>query len=129
MSANIIILDNDKDFLQLCQKQLKGLFEKIIIAGSAVEALSLFKENYKEISIIVCAYKINDGTGIEFVKQVQRIGQEIPVIFISAFCDEIEPKELSIKNFVSLIDKKDSSFWNILKHQIIETLSDGHPLL
>lgn len=124
----IMIVDDEPDILDLLQGYLESKGWKIKAFIGPGIALSSIMMNPKLYSLILTDIRMPEMSGIEFVKKVKNLDNNIKIIFMTAFETEIdELKELSdveplkkpicLETLVSLIkrlkdiQKKDDRFY------------------
>jgi len=124
----IMIVDDEPDILDLLQGYLESKGWKIKAFIGPGIALSSIMMNPKLYSLILSDIRMPDMSGIEFVKKVKKMDNNIKIIFMTAFETEIdELRELSdveplkkpvgLETLVSLIkrlkdiQKKDDRFY------------------
>ena len=100
-NINILLVDDDKDYLNMTNIFLKQLGYKVDIAEggkSALEALS--KKDYQ---ILLLDFFMPDMTGEEVIKKVRESNSEIIIILQTGFAGQNPPadmmKELNIQNY------------------------------
>ena len=124
----IMIVDDEPDILDLLQGYLESKGWKIKAFIGPGLALSSIMMNPKLYSLILTDIRMPEMSGIEFVKRVKNIDNDIKIIFMTAFETEIdelrelsdvEPlkKPIGLETLVSLIkrlkdiQKKDDRFY------------------
>jgi DNA-binding NtrC family response regulator len=124
----IMIVDDEPDILDLLQGYLESKGWKIKAYIGPGIALSSIMMNPKMYSIILTDIRMPDMSGIEFVKEVKNMDNNIKVIFMTAFETEIDElrelsdvqplrKPIGLETLVSLIkrlkdtEKKDDRFY------------------
>ncbi|HDJ23449.1 MAG TPA: response regulator [Candidatus Aminicenantes bacterium] len=87
----IVVVDDDetirKTFFLLLHKKFK-----IYLAKDAREALQRFRRS--AIDLIITDVKLPDMTGLEMVAEFRKVGNNVPVVLISAYPDLIKLEEL-----------------------------------
>ena len=117
----ILCVDDDEDILKVLSDTVMTTGFTPLVAQSANEALKIFEQEYHNIAIILCDFKMSDMTGFELRKLLLPKGQDIPFMVVSGFISTnmaLEGLELKISSFLNkpikeqeLVDKifKDAS--------------------
>ncbi len=79
----ILIVDDEKDLLDLYDKSLQEIELKIFTAESAEKGLNLLKET--TVDMIISDVKMSGISGIDFLCEVRKLGLEIPFLLVTAF--------------------------------------------
>ncbi|WP_417887029.1 sigma-54-dependent transcriptional regulator [Zunongwangia sp.] len=81
--ANILIVDDDYDMLELIQRQLQEQNFHAYKAASVVEAISILK--YSSINLLITDLKMPEVNGIELLKYVKDHYPKLPKLVITGF--------------------------------------------
>lgn len=82
---SVLIVDDEPIILSLLQKMLGKKIQHVYCASNGEEALLCFKEN--TIDVIISDLKMPQMGGIELLKQVRAIDNNIPFILCTALAD------------------------------------------
>ncbi len=105
MSKSILVLDDDDNFIQLMQRILSCTGFGVEEARTASEGLRTAGQ--RELALAVVDFKLPDANGISFIQRLREMGNNTPVVFISAqACDPETFKYLRNILNVSLILQK-----------------------
>ena len=66
---------------------LENLFKSVKIASNGKEALRTYLENQDDIDIIVSDINMPELNGIEMIKKIREIKDNVPAIFTTAHSD------------------------------------------
>jgi YesN/AraC family two-component response regulator len=101
---NILLVDDELEIRTILYEmlQLEG-FNNIIRAKDGEEAIEKIKDN--NIDLVISDIKMPRMDGIELLNYVHDHLEKIPFIFISGFCEMIDPKEAFSKGVVAFIKK------------------------
>ncbi|MDH5581775.1 MAG: response regulator [Bdellovibrionales bacterium] len=99
----ILILDDDDAILDLCNKFLSDSAESIFKSLTQEAALNYLKLN--KVELLIVDYKLEDGTGLDFIKNLRSNGDETRCILCSSSIDQEIIKIASLYNNVELIEK------------------------
>lgn len=103
MSHQILILDDEKDFLSALCDMLEA--NQFVVQGfsEVQEALNAVQEG--QYSLIISDYSMPVMNGAEFLAQVRRYNLEIPIIFLSAFMGVPEMLQVAQRGVTSILEK------------------------
>ncbi len=79
----ILIVDDQKELLELYSKTLKQLNIEIICAESSDSALNIIEDN--SIDMIISDIKMPGKNGIELLCEVRKLGLEMPFLLVTAY--------------------------------------------
>lgn len=103
-TITILIVEDQKNDLQILLLTLKKYFKNIIVANNGLEALKIYKEN-KEIDIIISDIEMPKMNGIELLKSIRYSDLYIPFIIVSGKIDSEVLMEAINQNVSSYILK------------------------
>ncbi|MFH1653876.1 MAG: sigma-54 dependent transcriptional regulator [Pseudomonadota bacterium] len=83
MNNNVMIVDDDLDFVSLLSKYLTSQGLNITTSGSANEAVAKVKESHPEV--ILVDVKLPDQSGVELVGTLKSIDENCSVIMVSGY--------------------------------------------
>jgi two-component system NtrC family response regulator len=81
--ANILVVDDDRNFLRVLAYQIQEFGLRAVPASCGIEALELFKE--QKFDLVVTDLRMPGMDGLELLADLQRQNPEIPVIVLTAF--------------------------------------------
>ncbi len=82
MGLRVLLVDDEKDIVEVIQDRLEAYGFAVVTAGTGVEALkALSTDTFDGVFLDV---KMPDMGGIEALEQIRKINQEIPVIIITS---------------------------------------------
>jgi len=123
MKFKILIIDDDKNFIETLKDSLKekDLEVEIMVASSAKESFSLLSKYIPDV--IVLDVQLGDMHGIEFMKTLKEYDKlkNIPVIFISAKYTEPADRTTALLNGAKAFFSKPvdiESLWKEIKYYI-----------
>lgn len=103
--VSILYVEDEEKIRKYFSSMLKVLIKEVFVATDGLNALKIFKENKKNINLIVTDIKMPNLDGMELLKEIRNIDENIPYIITSAFFKP-EDLHLSIKYNVSAYYKK-----------------------
>ncbi len=83
MSASILVIDDDPDFLELIAKHLRARKHAVLTASTAEAGAALVKE--REPAIALVDVKLPDMSGVDLVSVLKSIEEELQIIMVSGF--------------------------------------------
>ena len=86
--ARILHVDDHQDTRLLVAALLAESGYGVMTAGSVTEGLELAKEI--EFDLFILDVRLPDGTGVELCQKLRELGQNVPVIYYSAYGDNEE---------------------------------------
>lgn len=86
MNTKILIVDDEKDILDVLRDRLEHEFSEILVASNGSEAVEIAGE--KRPNIMIMDINMPVMNGIEAKKIIRKSGSHIPIIFLS-----IRPKD------------------------------------
>ena len=83
--GKILIIDDDTFMSSILKKHLQNNNYHADVALTGKSGLALFK---KEVyNLVICDFRLPDTTGLEMLKEIRAIKQDLPVIIITAYSD------------------------------------------
>ncbi|MCD6118173.1 PAS domain S-box protein [bacterium] len=100
--GKIFIVDDEKVIRDVSKRVLEREGFKVISASNGTEALKLYRESWKEISIVILDLVMPDMSGEEVYKELCKINSRVKVIFASGYApeDRSELKNFSYNTFI-----------------------------
>jgi len=103
MSDNVLIVDDEKDFLDLISQRLEAREMKVSTASRATDALSLLdKESY---DAVVLDLQMPEMDGLEALKRIKEKNPEIQVILLTGHATVEKGVEAMKLGAMDLIEK------------------------
>ncbi|MEF3254296.1 MAG: response regulator [Deferribacterales bacterium] len=100
-SLNILVLEDDRVTAAIIQKYLSDIFNSIYIASNGMIGLAEFLKN--RYDLILTDIYMPEMNGVEFIKEVRKIDDTIPIVVMTSTefgIDFIELLNLSINRFI-----------------------------
>lgn len=89
MSKRILLVDDELDFLELLQFQLRESGHELITAGDGVAALNQARERLPDVILLDLGLPDLDGLTLCEILRRQLSTRETPVIMVSALVNEV----------------------------------------
>ncbi|GEM_PF-1404357 len=102
-NKHVLIVDDDKDILYLCQLLLEDLGLFVVTAHSAGDAAELFSR--RRFDLILTDINLADGSGESVLDQVRAHSQKLPVLAMSALPHPKTVERLLQRGFSAVIPK------------------------
>lgn len=102
MIKKILIVDDEKNIRMTLKQSLKSEEYKVYIAVNGEEALQLLQE--QEVDLVLLDIKMPGLTGMEVLKEIRRIGNDVNVIMMTAYGSvekAVEAMKLGAIDFIS----------------------------
>ena len=88
-SRHILVVDDESAVLRLITTLLTTSGYETLGAINGREAFALFKEHENEVSLLITDIIMPEMDGVELAVQIRRLRPNLPVIFVSGFCEKI----------------------------------------
>jgi len=100
--GSIFVVDDEEVIRDVSRKVLEREGFKVITASNGTEALQIYRENWKNISIVILDLVMPDLSGEEVYKELCKINKKVKVIFASGYApeDRDELKNFSYNRFI-----------------------------
>ena len=97
----VLIVDDERDLTNSFTDALKAADLNAIGFDSPLAALEYIRENHNKICLIVTDWRMPDIDGLELVKRVTEIDNEIGIMLMSAYeLDQDQLKEVSKDDYL-----------------------------
>jgi len=97
MAPRILIVDDERDFVELLQYRLAGLGCEFIVAGDGVQALSQARLLKPDLILLDILLPDLDGLSVCEILRRQPATRKIPIIFVSALSGDVTRRSASIQ--------------------------------
>lgn len=120
----ILIVDDEENVRSTVGEVLSNIGYKILEASNGEEALISFKANRNKIDVIVTDLVMPIMSGLNFVREVRQLNENIPIIFTTAYDKEQALEDGGIHVDNCMVISKPFSF-SELSQLLHETLTHG----
>ena len=104
--GKILIIDDEIDILSLNKTILTHKGYEVVTVGDGIQALDIYKKQGKEIDVILSDIQLPGISGIEFLKEIKKLDENIPPLyFITTLYDEEGIKKLLDQGAAGIIQK------------------------
>jgi len=108
---SILYVEDEAPVREVVSRPLSKLCKNAYVAEDGVEGLKLFKENKDHIDIILSDINMPNMNGMEMLKHIRDIDEDVPFIFATARADSeypIQAIDLNVNHYIlKPIDVKD----------------------
>ena len=119
--AKILFLDDEERILNTYRRMLHSTSFEGIFTRNSQEALKAIKD--EKIDLIVSDYRLEQETGLDFLKVARKMGVQVPMIIISGYAEENFIKNAIEHNIVQSYLIKPVSL-EVFKKTLIEFLPE-----
>lgn len=92
---HVLVVDDEEQVLNIISSMLTGLGYKVTSKSSSQEALLLFMEASYDFDLLITDYIMPQLTGVDLCAQVKKIRPDMPVIFCTAYSEQIGEEVLT----------------------------------
>jgi CheY-like chemotaxis protein len=117
-NISLLIAEDGEDIINIMDRTFKMLVKEIHLAKDGQAAFELFKNN--KIDVLITDLRMPNMNGVELIKAIREINQEVKIIVISAYKDDL-PQEQA--NMVSAVFEKPINFIKLV-NQLDECVQD-----
>ena len=97
MAPRILIVDDERDFIELVQYRLAGLGCEFIVASDGVQALSQARQFKPDLILLDILLPDLDGLSVCEILRRQPSTKKIPIIFMSALSSEVTKRTVAMQ--------------------------------
>ena len=102
---SILLVDDDKDLVEVLQLLLEQDGYHVLTAYSGNEALEVLKKNIDQVRIVFSDVRMPDGDGISLLKNIRKLDPKLPYVLLHTGFSEVSVKEAKELGAVDLIKK------------------------
>ena len=96
MVPRILIVDDERDFVELVQFRLAGLGYEFIVANDGVQALSQARQFKPNLILLDILLPDLDGLSVCEILRRQPSTKKIPIIFMSALSSDVTKRTVAM---------------------------------
>ncbi len=97
MLPRILIVDDERDFIELVQYRLAGLGCEFIVANDGVQALSQARQMKPDLILLDILLPDLDGLSVCEILRRQPATKKIPIIFVSALSSDVTRRTAAVQ--------------------------------
>jgi signal transduction histidine kinase/CheY-like chemotaxis protein len=92
---HILFVDDEDALADLGKQMIESLGYRVTSRVNSLEALSLFESHPEAFDLVITDLVMPDMNGDELVRKIHKIRQEIPVILVTGFTDQMTPEKVA----------------------------------
>ena len=99
---NLLIIDDEPDILTILEILFAKYVNQVFKAENGLIAIDLIKQN--KIDCIICDINMPQMSGLEVIQKIREMGNEVPIIFYSAYGNQeymLKAGEYGAYDFIS----------------------------
>ena len=93
----ILIVDDERDFIELLQYRLAGLGCEFIVANDGLQALSQARQFQPDLILLDILLPDLDGLSVCEILRLQPSTKKIPIIFVSALTSDVTRRTVAVQ--------------------------------
>ncbi len=101
----VLLVDDDKHLLPLLKSMLESLGFEVTAIIDSRNALELFQNTPHDYDLLISDFAMPDLTGDQLAARVIGIRQDIPVVLISGYTNEIDEQKSKRAGIKAIIQK------------------------
>lgn len=99
----LLLIDDEKDLLEVLKDCLESEFGKILTANSGQEGLQILRK--EKIDIVITDLSMPNATGLQVIKELRGEGHKAKVILMTGYAEGPELKKAQRELNFSVINK------------------------
>ena len=116
----ILVIDDEKLWIEICEMMLKRLGHKVFKAHSGSEGLKIFETNRNQIDLIISDMNMPEMDGQEVIAKLRKIDRNVKVLLSSGALLDSDEKDVIKRGFNGFLKKPYKI--NILSEKMTEIL-------
>ncbi len=104
-SETILVVEDEEALLTMATEQLEEKGYNVITAKDGMEAVEKYKENYREIAVVLSDLGLPKMGGLEAYHMMRSINPKMKIVFASGFISPEVKNELLISGARALVQK------------------------
>ena len=104
-TGNLLVVDDEEDLRGILNEMLTDVGYKVTTVEDGMEAISYFKDNFKEVDLVVIDMNLPKLTGKECFRHLKRLEPDVKVILSTGHSLNDEAEELLAEGVAGFIQK------------------------
>lgn len=126
MKGNLLIIDDETELVQNLKLILSKYADNIYCAYNGADGIRALKTNV--IHCVICDVYMPGMTGIEVIKHIRDVGNNVPFIFFTAYgMDELKAEAAQYPRTVFLIKPDIKEITLIISKMLQLGINESHP--
>lgn len=101
----ILVVDDEEIIRDLMSDILQMLGYDVLVCGSPIEAIDIYKERKEDISLIIMDMIMPKMNGRQLYQEINKIDENNKVILLSGYSEEHEIEQLMSEGILAFIQK------------------------
>ena len=93
-SERILLVDDERDLVEIGRMMLQRLGYRVTSAGSGVEGLRMFMDHPDELDLILTDHTMPKMTGAEMAREILSARPDMPIILCTGYTERITAEEI-----------------------------------
>jgi len=103
--GSILVLEDEEEIRSIYQQILEDLQLHGIYAPTGEEALSVWDHDHDQISLIISDIGLPGISGWDFIREIRKTNQIIPILVITGWGNELHPQQIKDLSVTKVITK------------------------
>lgn len=92
-SWNVLLVDDDPTILKVQGGMVSRMGHVVATYDCPIDALDYLHIHKKEVDLVITDYRMPEMNGIEFIREVRALKDDMPIIILTGFAGEIDQDE------------------------------------
>ncbi|MBD3166994.1 response regulator [bacterium] len=103
--SKILLVDDEEDVRIIASQMLKAMGYSVQTASDGFEGLEQFKVDPTSFSVILLDYSMPGMDGIETMKELRKLRDDVPILFSTGFSDDQTMQEMEAMHVDGVVQK------------------------
>jgi len=118
-AALVLLVEDEIDLREIIGLLLVMRGYRVLTAGDGVEALKLFREYGRTLSVVLTDLRLPRLNGLPMLRAIRKVDPNIPFVVVSGTIADWPPKQFDGLHITALIDKPFTT------DQLLKAISDA----
>ena len=101
----ILVVEDEKDVLQVLKIMLEGLSYKVLTAGNGRDALKIYDTYHEQIALVLTDMVMPEMGGIDLFKALKERNPEIQVVVMTGYSPQAEEMSKLLQDVSGILEK------------------------